>query len=500
MNQKRLPIKFLKEYAMAEKKAKKKSLAPPHYPKLSEKQCRRIHEASLEILDRIGVRLDLPEAVRILKKAGARVTDNCIVHVPERLVKNALDTVPKSAVLYDRIGNPAMKVDGHCCYYGPGSDCLNIIDHRTGKRRKPLLKDVVEGVLLCDYLPNIDFVMSMFLPEDVNQTLADRYQMEAMLTHSTKPIIYVTYELGGCIDAVKMAEAVAGGEKSLREKPMIACYINAVSGLRHNKEALQKLLFLASKNLPSLYIPSSTAAVTSPVTPAGSVALDYAGVLAGIVLSQLQREGTPVIVSGMPPGGTFDMRTLVTSYCEPERGITEALSHFYGIPMFSIGGASESKTVDSQAAAEAALSLLVQTLAGGNIIHDLGYLESGLTFSLVQLALCDEVVSWTKAHTREFEVSDETLALDVIAKVGQEGQFLNTPHTLRHYKERWYPTLFERTNYESWAKNGEKTLTQRASERIEGILSRHHPEPLPDKVRKKMRQIVLKAGSDSPAE
>jgi trimethylamine--corrinoid protein Co-methyltransferase len=333
----------------------------------------------------------------------------------------------------------------------------------------------------------------MVLPSDVDGTVADRYQMEAMLSATTKPIIYVTYEMSGCRDAVAMAEAVMGGAEALRRTPLVACYINAVSGLRHNKEALEKLLFLASENLPSLYIPSSTAAVTSPVTPAGSVALDYAGVLVGLVLSQLKREGAPVIVSGMPAGGTLDMKTLVTSYCEPERTITTALSHHFGLPMFAIAGASEAKIFDQQAAAEATLGLVVETLAGSNIIHDLGYLESGLTFSLAQLLLGNEVVSWIKAFIKGWEVNDETLALDVIAELGPDGDFLNTAHTLKHFRERWYPDLFERTNYQSWLSKGGKDLAERAKEKINTILAEHKPEPLPAQVKARLREIVSRA-------
>jgi trimethylamine---corrinoid protein Co-methyltransferase len=463
------------------------------FPRLGDAQCRRMHEASLEILERIGVRLDLQEAVDLLKSAGARISADNHVHVPARLVEKALSAAPKRVVLYDRNGRPVMPVEGQRCFYGPGSDCLHIIDHRRGDRRPPKLEDIVAGGILCDSLANIDFVMSMVLPQDVDATVADRFQMEAMLAWTTKPIIFVTYELSGCLDAVKMLEAVAGSARALREKPMAACYINVVSGLRHNKEALEKLLFLASNNLPSLYVPASTAAVTSPVTPAGSVALDYAGVLVGLVLAQLKQEGAPVIVSGMPAGGTFDMRTLVTSYCEPERTITQAMSHFYGLPMFSIAGASESKSADLQAAAEAALSLVVESLAGGNIIHDLGYLESGLTFSFTQLALCDEIVSWIKSFMKEFEVSDETLALDVIAELGPDGQFLSTKHTKKHYRERWYPSLFERANYETWLKDGGKDFTGRAADRIDKILSEHRPEPLPPDVRARIHEIVQEA-------
>jgi len=463
------------------------------FPRLSEKQCHRMHEASLEILERVGVRLYLEEAVQLIKKTGASVTDGNLVRISSKIVEKALKTVPKQVILYNRKGDPIMPVAGYRCFYGPGSDCLNIIDHRTGKRRKPVVKDIVEGTTLCDFLPQIDYVMSMVLPSDVDGTFADRYQMEAMLSNTTKPIIYVTYEMEGCRDAVEMAEVVMGGAEALKSTPLIACYINAVSGLRHNKEALEKLLFLASKNLPSLYIPASTAAVTSPVTPAGAIALDFAGVLMGLTLSQLKQEGAPVIVPGMPPGSTFDMKTMVLSYCEPERTIAQALGQFYGFPMFAIAGASESKTVDSQAAAEAALSLVVETLAGGNIIHDLGYLESGLTFSLVQLVLCDEIVSWIKAFTKEFEVSDETLALDMIAELGTDGDFLNTDHTLRHYRERWYPTYFERSNYDSWLKKGGKDFVQRATETVNQVLAEHKPEPLAANVRGKLREIVQRA-------
>lgn len=464
------------------------------FPRLTEEQCRRIHEASLEILERIGVRLFLEEAVQMLKKAGARVDDGNLVFVPSRLVEEALAKAPKRVILHDRQGNPVMPLEGDCCFYGPGSDCLNIIDHRTGLRRRPQLKDVEEGIRLCDALANIDFVMSLLLPVDVNTAIADRYQMDVMLSATTKPVIFVTYDFGGCVDCVRMAEAFAGGEDALSKKPFIACYINVISGLRHNKEGLQKLLYLASKHLPFLYIPSSTAGVTSPSTAAGSLALDNAGNLLGVVLSQLKNEGAPIILSGMYPGH-LDMRTLVSPYAEPERGIAQALIHHYGLPMFSYGGTSDAKIVDQQAAAEAALSLLVETLGCGHIVHDLGYLESGLTYSFCQLVICNEIVDWIKAFKKDFEVTDETLALDVVAEVGADGQFLDTEHTLKHYRDRWYPGLFERESYDTWLNKGGKSLIDRAQEKVEKIIAEHRPMALPAdvKARIKIKEIINRA-------
>lgn len=462
------------------------------FPRHSKDDCGRIHEASLEILDRVGVRLHLNEAIELLRDAGARVTDGNLVRIPPRLVAGALESVPKTLTIYSREGLPALELDGRRSYFGPGSDCLNILDYQTGLRRKPVLKDVREGMAICDALSNIDFVMSLLLPSDVDGTIADRYQLQIMLNTTSKPLIFVSYEFQGCLDAIEMLEAVAGGAQALKKRPMAACYINVPSGLVHNEDSLRKLLHLSKIGVPSLYIPSSAGGIKSPVTPAGTVALDNAGVLVGLVLSQLTREGAPIVVPGMT-GGTFDMKTLVQSYCEPERTLAHSLAHFYRLPMFGLGGASESKAADGQAATEAALTLLVDVLAGSHLVHDLGYLESGLTFSFVQLLLCDEIVGWIKALTQETEVSSRTLAVDVVESVGPEGQFLDTDHTLEYYRERWYPSLFDRSSYDSWTQRGGKIFMERAVERIEELVTRQEAVPLSDAVQKDLQQVVAKA-------
>jgi trimethylamine--corrinoid protein Co-methyltransferase len=462
------------------------------FPEHSRDDCRQIAEASLEILDRVGVRIHLEEAIQLFKGAGAKISDGNLVRISADLVENALSTVPENVIIYDREGYPTMQLDGTRSYFGPGSDCLNILDYRTGARRKPVLEDIREGLLLCDALPNIDFVMSLLLPTDVNGSIADRYQLQIMLNTTAKPLVFVAYEFQGCFDAVDMFKAVLGGEDALRKKPFAACYINVPSGLVHNEDSLRKLLYLSRLGIPALYIPSSVGGVKSPVTPAGTVALDNAGVLAGLVLSQLAQEGSPFVVPSMT-GGTFDMKTLVQSYCEPERTLAHSLARYYGLPMFGLGGASESKAADGQAAAEAALTLLVDVLAGSDLIHDLGYLESGLTFSFTQLVLCDELVSWIKALTRKTEVSRRTLAVDVVESVGPEGQFLNTDHTLDYYRERWYPRLFDRSSFESWANQGSKNLETRTVEKINNILSEHETDSLPDRVQMEIQQVVTRA-------
>jgi trimethylamine--corrinoid protein Co-methyltransferase len=460
---------------------------------MSDDQCEKIHLASLEVMERTGVRLYDQEAIDLVSGAGAHVSDGNRVRIPSGLVEKAFTTVPKRVVLCNRHGERVMPVEGYRSFYGPGSDCLNIIDHRTGERRKPVLNDIVDGMTVADALSNIDFVMSMVLPVDVPQMVADRYQMEAMLNHTTKPIVFVTTEFSGCVDAVEMAEAVAGGADALRLNPFVACYINVTTGLRHNEEALQKLLYLAGKGLPALYIPVGQGGTTAPVTLAGCQVVWNVGALVGLVLSQLKREGAPYVMAGWG-AGALDMKTTVQPYAEPDRrGIAQAMAHFHGLPMFALGGCSDSKCLDQQAGIEAALTLMVSAMSGGHIVHDLGYLESGLCYSLPQLAICDETLGWIEHCLRGVDVSDEALAVDLIDKVGPDGQFLDSDHTLAHFRERWYPTLMDRDNYDGWQARGGKTLQERAAERVAEILAEHTPEPLPEDAAKAVRAIVERA-------
>jgi len=466
------------------------ALLSPNAGKLSEGQCQKLYWACLEILERTGVCLYEQEAIDLLKDAGAEVTDGNRVRIPSGMVEKAFSTVPKNVTLYDRNGKRAMQVGGNRSYFGTGSDCLHIIDHRTGERRLAVLKDITEGMTVCDALEHIDFAMCMFLPSDVPQDILDRYEMEAMLNCTTKPIVYVTTEFSGCRDAVKMAEIVAGGEDELRYKPFASCYINVTTGLRHNEEALQKLLYLSGKGLPFTYIPSAQGGVTAPITVAGTMAVNNAGVLVGLVLSQLKRQGAPFIMPGWG-GNMLDMKTTIQPYSDPEkRGQAIDFAHYLGIPTFSLGGCSESKMVDQQAAAEAALTLFTDALFGGNLIHDVGYLESGLSGSLPQLAICNEIVSWMEAFMKETEINDDTLALDLIDEVGPDGQYLDNPHTMKHFRERWYPKLFDRSNYNGWQKKGGKSLGERATDQVEKILAEHQPEPLPADIAKAVHAIV----------
>ena len=422
--------------------------------------------------------------------AGGASADGIRIRIPEYMVTRALDLAPRRLTLYDRNKKPAIRAWGHNTYYGGGSDCLTVLDHRSGERRDPLLEDVVAAARVMDSLPEIDFVMSLFLPKDVDQRIYDRYQMEVMLNHTTKPIVFVSPDFQGCVAAVEMCEAVAGGADAFRRHPFATCYINVTSGLVANEEALQKCIYLAEKGLPQLWIPLNAGGVNSPATVAGCMASMNAGILLGVVLSQLVRKGAPVAVPGWN-GGPYNLKTMVGNYVlADEQGVPTSMGKHYDLPVFGLGGSTDGKVLDHQAGMECTISLMTALLHGANIVHDVGFMDSGLQGSLQLQVMANETIGFLRAATRGVVVDDETLALDAIDEVGPTGSFLQHAHTMRHYKEPFYSPLFDKGPYSQWEKNGRLTLEDKAAKAVDRILETHTVESLPEAVQEKIKTIV----------
>ncbi len=467
------------------------NMTSAHYARMGKQECEEIHLASLEILKRIGLDVHDAHARELLVKGGAKA-DGLRVRLPEYMVTRALSTTPKRLALYDRSGKLAIQAGGYNTYYGGGSDCLNILDHRTGQRRRPVLQDVVEASTLMDALPEIDFVMSQFLPEDVDQRIYDRYQMEVMLNSTTKPIVFVTPDFEGCVAAVEMCEIVAGGVEAFQHKPFATCYINVTSGLIMNAEALRKCMYLAEKGLPQLWIPLNAAGVNSPATTAGCMASMNAGILLGIVLSQLVHEGAAVAVPGWN-GGPYNLQTMVGNYVlADEQGVPTSMGKYYDLPVFGLGGSTDSKVLDQQCGMEATISLLTALLHGANIVHDIGFMDAGLQGSLQMIAICNDTLGFIRAMTRGVAVNDETLALDVIEELGPTGSYLGHEHTLRHFKEPYYSKLADKNPYAVWQKRGGTSMEQRAGKMVDDILAKHKPQALPADIQRDIKKIVAR--------
>jgi len=465
------------------------STTSAHYARMGRAECEKIHVGTLEILERVGVDVHDEKALELLVKGGAKA-DGIRVRIPEHMVEKALALAPKRLTLYNRHGQVAIRAWGYNTYYGGGSDCLNILDHRTGQRRRAVRRDVVEAIRLMDALPEIEFVMSQFLPEDVDQRIYDRYQMDVMLNNTSKPIVFVSPDLEGCVAAVEMCEIVAGGAEAFQQRPFATCYINVTSGLVANAEALQKCMYLAEKGLPMLYIPLNSGGVNSPATTAGCMAFMNAGTLLGIVLAQLVREGTPVAVPGWN-GGPYNLKTMVGNYVlADEQGVPTTMGKYYNLPVFGLGGSTDSKVLDQQCGIEVALSAITALIHGANIVHDVGFMDSGMQSSLPLITIANDTIGWIRAATAGVPVDEEMLALDVIDELGPTGDYLSHQHTLRHYKEPFYSSLADKGTHSQWLRRGATTMEERATQKVEEILASHEPEPLPPDSQRDINKIV----------
>jgi trimethylamine--corrinoid protein Co-methyltransferase len=463
----------------------------PRLKVLSDDELELIHLSTLEVLRRTGIAVKEPKAVEIFKKAGGFV-DGERVRIPAHLVERALRATPPRVAMSDRNGNPAMFLEDNNVYFGTGSDTPHISDLQTKKRRLAVLQDIESVAKVVDFLPELSFLMCSGIASDVNPKISDLFHFAAMVSHTEKPLVFTSWSLENLKAIIGMAEAVAGGARKLRASPFIALYTEPISPLTLAAESTQKLIFMAEKALPVVFTPGLLTGGTGPVTIAGGLVQANAEMLGGYVLAHSIREGMPFIYGG----GVFpiDMATGLLRYAAPEGMLATCamtdMARYYRLPMFSFAGCSDSSLYDGQAAIEGALWTLLSSLNGGNLVHDVGYINNGLTTSYEQLVVSNEVISMVRRITGGFEINEETLALDLIHQVGPGGEYLTSEHTLKHFKENWSPRLFSRTSYERWEKESKKDLAARANEKAREILKTHASRPLEKGLAAELGKII----------
>ncbi len=461
----------------------------------TEEQCREIHSATLEVLERVGVEIKYPKAIEILKKAGAYISGTR-VKFPPALVERCIRSAPSRVVLCDREGKRKVFLENNNSYFGPGPTVNYTLDPFTNERRLVEIEDTRRAAITMDALPNIDYLMDFGTARDVKTEAADIYMLEAMLQNSTKPIVHWGFNAKNYQTMVEMAIQISGSLQELQNYPFICLYSEPISPLTHDIDALEKTVFMAEHNLPCINTPAPLAGATAPATLAGTIVICNAECLSGLVVHQLVREGAPFIMGGVTT--ILDMSTTQISYAAPEFNLLSAgmtnMAQFYMIPMFSTAGCSDSKCVDQQMGIDIATNCLMAALSGANLIHDVGFIESGISTSLLQLVIGDEVIGQVRQIIKGIEVNKETLAVDLIEKVGPGGNYIVEEHTFENFKTSWwFPTLFNRRRYDFWLAEGEPDLAELARKKLKGILENHHPEKLRKKVEEKIHHIVEKA-------
>ena len=465
--------------------------ATPHFRMLTDDQVERIALASFEVLEKVGFRVFHAGVRQMLKSAGAVVRDES-VKVPEFIVRGCLATAPKGWTIYDRSGSRAMDVRGRKSYYGTSTASPNTKDALTGKYHETRVEDLARAAKVADAMRNIDWVMPFGSAQDVPAIAADLHEFYATVTNTTKPIVFLTYSSRGTELVYDMAAEVAGGVDQLREKPFLILYPETISPLIMPEAVADRIFIAADRFLPQMMGPAIQPGATGPVTMAGAVAQGVAEALFGLVVAQLRRPGCPV---GLGCNfGIMDMAQALMSTGAPEMSLALAaqaeVAQYFGLPSWGLAGSTDAKVLDAQAGAESDFHILVQGLAGLNLIHDVGYMDMGMACAVEQMVVGDDLIGMTKHLLKGLEVNEEQLALEVIERVGPGGHFLQQRHTTTHFRDvLWRTKYFTRQPSDAWAAGGSKNIEDRVREEIRRILETHQPAALPDSVLAELERI-----------
>ena len=470
--------------------------ATPTLQVLTEDEVEAIYFSALRVLYETGVRVYDEEGVSVAHDGGAIVEDttgdSSLVKIPPWMVDKALATLPRKVVIVGPDRRYRMELYKNQIYFGTGSDTPFTLDPYTGERRRTTYDDVRNFARLAQALPNIDFHMSLGIVQDTAVGTYDRWQYLAMLEGTTKPVNITAVDLDGLNDQLEMAYIRVGGREEWKKGPIFSLYIEPVSPLSHSKEVVQKLLFATDHDIPFVYTPCPLAGATAPVTLAGTLVQALTESLFGIVLSQIRKPGASLIIGGLM--SNMDMRTTVYSYGSPEMALLSAgytdITKWLGVPEYETAGCSDVKVFDEQAAMEATINIATAALIGGNMIHDVGYIEQGLTSSPEMMVASDEIIDMVKRILRGIPVTDETMALDVMDDVGPGGHYLEHDHTFDRFKtEIWRPKLIDRHNWEDWNAAGGTRYGERVHRRVLEILEAETEPLLDEKMYRELRRI-----------
>lgn len=470
-------------------------LHTPQFRVLSDDQCKELYAAALECLQRVGVQMHNASARNLLVSKGATVNDH-VVRIPSNLVKQAIESTPHEFTVWGRDDAHKMRVALDRVHFGPGPTCTYFMDPKTGERRKAQRGDAGMTAKVCDALPNIDYIMGLSLFDDVIPSLSPVYEFAEELANTSKPIVAWANSPEAFMDIYQMALAVAGSESALREKPIFAYFTTYESPLKLANEPLANMMQAAKRGIPSICLGGPTVGLESPFTGASALVLHLASALAALTVVQLHVPGAPMAIGGLP--SMMDLRTARPAYGSPEASLHSAaavdVARYLGLPFMGTAGASEAKRVDAQAGAEAALQVVLSSLSGASLVHDVGFLDCADIGSLSYLVLVDEIIGMAARVMRGVQVNAKTIMLDLIEKVGPGGTFINQHESASLCRvEAWVPSVLDRNPYNVWSRNGGQMTEELVNTKLQKILETHQPKPLQPEAVEKIEKILSAA-------
>jgi trimethylamine--corrinoid protein Co-methyltransferase len=464
----------------------------PKFQIFTAENLQKLHEASLQILEKTGVTVDCDDGIKLLGDSGIDVSDPKRIKIPKTFVEQALKTAPDSITLYTREGDPYLHLDLEHTYFGAIPDCPDILDPYTKKRRPCYVDDAASLARLIDFLPNIDWIFTAGWGHGLPGDLSDKVSLVQAVLNTSKPAGSCVNDLPSLEAMIEICSIIAGGRQGLKDKPFFYCTVEPVTPLVQGKDAVEKSLLCAELGIPNVIYSMPMAGATSPATFAGTLAVCNAEFLSHLVMVQLKNPGAPVIYGSMP--NIMDMKTSIYPYGAPELNLLVAclteLAHHYRLPMWGTAGCTDAKVIGVQAGMELMYECLTSMLSGADFVHDTGLMDHATMISPELIVLMDEAIAAAKVFLGGIEVRDGTLALDLVNKVGPGGSFIAEDHTLEHFRSFWVPSIADRTRLiPDMAPESIRHSEEQLNNKTIKILKTHKPDPLPEDVVREIRRI-----------
>jgi glycine betaine---corrinoid protein Co-methyltransferase len=440
---------------------------------LSGKEITAINDASLDILENTGLLIE-SEAVRNLLTENGAVADGERVRFPRSLVEDCINKNQPTIQMTDRDGKDAYLIGDGAVKFAGGHNAVFVMNGDKGERRNSVLKDVENFAFLCEQLEDIDMIGVPLSPNDVPSKSMLAHAVAGILRNSRKPIFFSSESREVNRTIIELAKATTGFD-NFKERSSMISQLSTTSPLYWEAGASEAIIECAKVGMPLAWLPQPIAGMTSPYTLAGNITMHNTEVLSGVVIAHLVNPGTPQIYAAA--WTSYDMRYSNVIIARPAEALMRIagaqMAHFYNMPSHSIGPDADANIDDEQLGWEKMMTLLTAASGGNDLIVNSGMFGTGMLVSNEQLLLDNEMNRFAKRMLKGIEVSDATVAKDLIAEVGPRGDYLASDHTLEHLRtgEHIETTVITGMNYGNWQNAGAKTCSKLATEKSEKMLN-----------------------------
>jgi trimethylamine---corrinoid protein Co-methyltransferase len=457
---------------------------------LTQEQVERTHEASLEILEEVGLKVRHGPARELFKEHGCHVEEER-VRFPRAVVEKYRAMYPPSFTFHGRDPKFDKTIPQDSPVIVTASSAPDIIDPVTGAERRATSSDIAQIAHLVNELPGYDVFSISTLADDAPPDQFTISRLYPALKYCLKPIRVTTTDMKDTKSAMEMTYLAAGGEGAYREHPFLTHhYCPVVSPLTMDHLSTENVMYFARQGLPVYATIVPNAGLTSPMSMAGTIAQGNVEFLAAATLMQMCREGTPLIYATL--GTVADMRTGAYASGGIECGMLHMayaqMAHFYNVPCGGYIGLTNSKVNDAQAGYETGMSGAAGLLAGMDMFNIGGLIDALKTFDFAKAVIDDEIAQNLKRLHRGVAFDDEELAVPLIKEIGPGGSFIVNPHTIKRMKtEAILTKMADRDARTIWEKKGSTDIHARALAKAKDIMKANTSPLLPATVEEQLR-------------